>query len=197
VSYQDLEVFKNQLFAEMKDMSYRDRFETAIDGSSEILWSKGPSYSIIPFELEMSGVAPSVTTSKEPSAKKNAQKLYLCNGKVSSIEYFNAHGVVHEVETFFYSENRCVSVKTNNHGEDLWLKMSELEMGKTARAGRVDFDSEFWTFRYDWEESTVREITTFCSNSLPGVVIYPEYDDAKLKRLYFLNEGKPVDVFEG
>lgn len=70
MSYHDLEVFKNQLFAEIKAMSYRDRFETAIDGSSEILWSKGPCYSIIPFELEMSGVAPSVTTSKEPSAKK-------------------------------------------------------------------------------------------------------------------------------
>lgn len=197
MSYHDLEVLKNQLFAEMKNISYLDRFASANGGSSEILWSRGPSYSIIPFELEMSGVAPSITMSKEPSAKKNAQKLYLCEGKVLSVEYFNAHGVVHERETFFYSEHRCVSVKTNNHGEDLWLKMSELEMGKTVRAGRVDSDSEFWTFRYDWENGTVKEITTLCSNSLPGVVIYPEYDDARLSRLYFLNEGKPIDVFEG
>lgn len=194
MSDQNLEAFKNQLLAEMKNMSFHDHEASASDGVSEIFWSIGPSYSIVPLELEMCGLVPSRITAKEPSVKRNAQKIHCCGGQVVSIEYFNDYGIAHAEERFFYSESRYFSLKTNYHKEKLWLKMSELELGKTVRAGRVDHDLEFWTFQYEWSEDTVKEITSLCSNSLPGVVLYPEYMDSELTRLYFVKEGEQVDV---
>lgn len=194
MNYKNLEEFKDEAFAEMEKLSFDD---WSAPQAEEISWSKGPSYSLIPFELQMSDVSPAGIGLKEPSNKKNAQKIYRCEENVVRIDFFNARGVHHETEKFFYRGGRTISLKINNHGEKIWLKMSELENGKLSRAGRIDFDSEFWMYHYEWDGDIISEILSFCSNSAPGVVIYPGYDEKKqLVRLYFRNGDACVNVFE-
>lgn len=194
MNYKDLEEFKDEAFSEMEKLSFDHWSARQVD---EILWSKGPSYSLVPLELQLAGVSPAGVGQKEPSNKKNAQKIHLCEGTVMRVDYFNALGVHHETEKFFYGEKRTISLKINSHCEKIWLKISELENGKIRRAGRIDFDSEFWMYRYEWSGDIISEIVSFCSNSLPGVVIYPKYNDKKqLVGLYFKNGDASVNVFE-
>lgn len=193
-----LEEFKNRVIIEMEKLSFDDWSTPRAEVGQEILWSKGPSYSIVPFELQMSDINPARAELSEPKNKKNAQKIYLSDGNVIRIDYFNARGCHHETEKIFYRENCTLSLKMNNHGEKIWLKVSEFKDKKVVMAGRVDFDSEFWLYRYEWNGDVVSEIISFCSNSVPGIVIYPEYDEHKnVTSMYFRNGDARINVFVG
>ncbi|SEQ23817.1 hypothetical protein SAMN03159444_01291 [Pseudomonas sp. NFACC02] len=194
MNYKNLEGFKDEALAEMDELSFDD---WSAPQAAEILWSKGPSYSLVPFELQMSDVSPAGVGLKEPNDKKNAQKIYRCEGNVMRIDYFNARGVHHETEKYLYRGARAISLKINNHGEKIWLRMSELENGKVSMAGRIDFDSEFWMYHYKWDGDVISEIVSFCSDSVPGIVIYPEYNEKRqLVSLYFYKADTRVNVFE-
>jgi hypothetical protein len=192
-----LEDLKDEAIKMLADASFLSTFTTHDESIDRELWSKGAAYSIVPFELEMSGVTPSKMSQKVPVNKKNAHRHCYVGSRIDRIEVYNSKGEVHEVERFLHLENRVYAFSTNRHAENLWLKIAEYSSeGSVIRSCRVDNDSEFWSFAYDWDLRGLKEITSFSSNSVPGVKIYPEYNAGfELQGMYFLNAGSKVYVY--
>lgn len=191
----ELEDLKNEALEKMRDASLVSNF---LEGGTPIkeLWSKGPSISIVPYELEMAGVTPSQLSTKEPSSKKNVYRHLYNNNGLQKIEIYNAKGQVHEAEMYSYVGTRIYSLKTNRHAENIWIKIAELDQGNVMRACRVDFDSEFWTFGYQWRDGVLQEILSFSSNSVPGIRIYPEYSEGNgLAGMYFVKDDTKIYVY--
>lgn len=193
----NLKYFRDAISKKFEDHAFISCFTKARAEVTSVAWSKGPSESLIPYELEMSGVTPCKIAAKEPASKKNAHKHYYSNERLQKIEIHNSKGEVHEVDYFLYDGDLVYSFKQNRHGEQLWLKAVEIDREQPKRACRVDFDSEFWTFGYEWVDTRLQKILTFSSNSLPGVEIYPDYDDGeKPSALYFFNGEDRVYVYK-
>ncbi|MEB3900377.1 hypothetical protein ODI84_09315 [Pseudomonas putida] len=192
---EDLKRFKDEVVKKAEDVSFISTFETGCAEFSQIMWSKG-GISFIPYELEMSGVKPCRLTVKEPASKKNTNKYYYVGGQLKKVDIYNAKGEVHEFEYFIYDDGRVYSLKMNRHGEHLWLKVIDIEQGEVRKACRVDFDSEFWTLGYDWNEGRLQEIMTFSSNSLPGVKIYPVFEEGDLVGLFSLCGEDRIYVYD-
>ncbi|NWB90327.1 hypothetical protein [Pseudomonas agarici] len=191
----DLKDLKNELLQKIQDEDFLIGFMDELQ-PDQVLWASGPSFTIVPLELEMSGVKPAKTSSNEPKNKKNATKNYLLDSRVLKIEVYNANATLHEVELFRFSDDRVYSLRKNKYGEITWLKAIELVGGEVLRGCRVDADMEYWAYRYSWSTNKVREIVTLASNSLAGVIIKAEYDfDGAVDRLFFTAEGKDVDIY--
>lgn len=71
MSYSDLRSLKDEILAKLNDQDFCARFVGDVD-YDEVFYSKGPCFTIIPLELEMSGVTPSEIIQKEPSNKKKS-----------------------------------------------------------------------------------------------------------------------------
>jgi hypothetical protein len=101
-----------------------------------------------------------------------------------------------EVEFVKAFDGGLCSLRKNKYNEVIWLKIVELKNGRVLRACRVDGDLEYWAYRYNWEGDRVREIVSLASNSVAGTTIKVEYDDGStVVRLFFLNNGKEVDIY--
>lgn len=192
-----LKLLKDEALRKMEDTSFLSVFEKDYVECTRVLWSKGPAISIVPYELELTGVAPSKMVYKEPLSKKNIFKHYYGDDGVGKIEVYNSGGEVHEFEYFVYFDGRACSLKKNRHGENVWIKIVEIEGGVVVRACRVDFDAEFWSFGYAWHEGVLQEIITLSSNSVPGVHVFPEYGEGReLKGMYFMRGDVKVYLYE-
>ncbi|MCY1430913.1 hypothetical protein D9M71_468710 [compost metagenome] len=192
-----LECFKDEALKKMEDASFLSVFERDYVGCARVLWSRGPAISIVPYELEMAGVTPSKMNPKEPSSKKNACKHYYSGDGIGKVEVYNSRGELHEVECFVYFDGRVCALKKNRHGENLWLKIAEIENGRVTRACRVDLDAEFWSFEYSWCEGVLQKIVTLSSNSLPGVIVFPEYGEGReLEGMYFMRGDVKVYLYQ-
>jgi hypothetical protein len=195
MNYSDLVVLKDDALAKISDENFCAKFFDEF-APGEVFFSKGASYTIIPLELEMSGVAPSKGFDKEPASKKNLSKYFLHDGQVVKIEGYNSQGLLDEVEFVRFFDGRLCSLRKNKHNEVLWLKIVELKDGMVLRACRVDGDLDYWAYRYNWEGGRVREVVSLASNGVAGTVIKAEYDvDSTVVRLFFLNNGKEVDIY--
>jgi len=195
MNYSDLLVLKDEALTKISDETFCAKF---VDDAAygEIFFSKGPCYTIIPLELEMAGVTPSRILDKEPASKKNVSKYFLCDGQVVKIESYNSQGLLDEFEFFKSFEGVLFSLRKNKHNEILWLKIAELKEGKVLRACRVDGDMEYWAYRYNWEGDRVKEVVSLASNGVAGTVIKARYDiDSTVSRLFFLSDGKEVDIY--
>ncbi|WDY60292.1 hypothetical protein [Pseudomonas sp. PSKL.D1] len=196
MTIESLERFKEEITGKLRDSSFTSTFLACETDFTSIAWSKGPAFNLIPFELEMSGVAPCKLTSKEPLAKKYVHKHCYHEGRLFKVDIYDAKGQVYEWEYYIYGEGRVYSLKINRHNEIGWLKAVDLQEGQVVRACRVDFDSEFWTFGYEWDNGRLQEILTLSSNSLPGVKLYPSFvSDNVIESLYFLRGDQKVLVY--
>jgi hypothetical protein len=194
MNYSDLVVLKDDALAKVSDEDFCAKFFDEF-APGEVFFSKGASYTIIPLELEMAGVAPSKAFDKEPISKKNLSRYFVRDGQVVKIESYNSQGLLDEVEFVRFFDGRLCSLRKNKHNEVLWLKVVELKDGRVLRACRVDGDLEYWAYRYNWEGDRVSEIVSLASNSVAGTVIKAEYVESAVVRLFFLNNGKEVDVY--
>ncbi|MGF6110219.1 hypothetical protein [Pseudomonas frederiksbergensis] len=195
MSYSDLQSLKDEVLAKLNDQDFCARFVEDVD-YDEVFYSKGPCFTIIPLELEMSGVTPSEITQKEPSNKKNLSKHYVENGVVVKVESYGSKGLLDEIEIVKVLEDRLFSLRKNKYNEVLWLKAADLQAGKVLRGCRVDGDLEYWAYRYNWQDDKVREAVSFASNGVAGTEIKVEYGvGSSVSRLFFLANGKEVDVY--
>jgi len=76
------------------------------------------------------------------------------------------------------------------------LKAVEYLKENVSKACRVGFESDFWTFGYEWAGSFLEKILTYSSNSLPGVVIYPAYKKDEVVELYFIRNNEKFAVYK-
>jgi len=193
---ENLKHLKDEVFERFEDTHFMAAFEPDCDECSKVMWSKGVGISFIPYELEMSGVKPSKMVAKEPANKKNINRYYYFGARLKRVEIFNAKGEVHAFESFIYEGDRVYSLKVNRHGERLWLKVIHIEQGEVLRACRVDSDSEYWAFGYDWSEGCLERILTYSSNSLPGVKIYPVFDEGELVSLCSIFGEQRIVIYD-
>jgi hypothetical protein len=194
MNYSDLVVFKDDALAKISDENFCAKFFEEF-APEEVFFSKGASYTIIPLELEMAGVAPSKAFDKEPASKKNLSRYFVRDGQVVKIESYNSQGLLDEVEFVRFFDGGLCSLRKNKYNEVLWLKIVELKDGRVLRACRVDGDLEYWAYRYNWEGDRVSEVVSLASNGVAGTVIKAEYVGSTVVRLFFLNNGKEVDVY--
>lgn len=193
---EDLKRFKDEVVKKAEYASFVLASDTNCAKASSVKWSKGGGISFIPYELEMSGIKPSRLSAKEPVSKKNINKYYYVEGQLNKVDVYNAKGEIHGFEYFFYDDRRAYSLKMNRHGERLWLKVIDIEQGEVRKACRIDFDSEFWTLGYEWSEGRLQEILTFSSNSLPGIKIYPVFEENNLVGLFTLRGEERIYVYD-
>lgn len=195
MSYSDLQSLKDEVLAKLNDQDFCARFIDDVD-YDEVFYSKGPCFTIIPLELEMSGVTPSEIIQKEPSNKKNLSKHYVRNGVVVKVESYGSKGLLDEIEIVKVLEDRLFSLRKSKYSEVLWLKAADLQAEKVLRGCRVDGDLEYWAYRYNWQDDKIREAISFASNGVAGTEIKVEYGvGSSVSRLFFLANGKEVDVY--
>lgn len=191
----DLLALKDEALSKISDENFcAIFFDDSIRG--EVFYSKGPHWTIIPLELEMAGVKPSVIIAKEPVNKKNVSRYYFYGGQLVRIESYNSQGLLEEFEVLRSIDGRLFSLRKNKHNEILWLKIAELNSGKVVRACRVDGDMEYWAYRYSWEGERVEEVISLASNGVAGTVIKVEYDvGLTVARLYFVSGVNEVNIY--
>lgn len=61
-----VEILKSKLDMDLSESAAVQRIT-----SEEVKWSRGPSFSILPYGLELAGVTPSPILNSEPKNKKN------------------------------------------------------------------------------------------------------------------------------
>lgn len=195
MSVSDLESLKDEAVAMLNDNDVLRFFEND-SGYDHIFFSKGPCFTLLPLELEMSGVTPSKVTDKEPVSKKNLSKHYVRNGAVVKVDSYDSDGVLDETEIVNQVDDRLISLRRNKDDEILSLKVVELGGGKVVRGCRVDGDSEYWAYRYEWKDSLIDAIVSFASNSVAGTVIQVKYNSlSQVSRLFFVVNGKEVNIY--
>ncbi|WP_263265159.1 hypothetical protein [Pseudomonas sp. RIT-PI-S] len=188
--------FKEKAFKDIKNSRLLEGFKHDV-AFDQVLWFNGSPQSIVPFELELSGVEPLAPMKKEPSQKKNKTKCFSLNGNPVKMESYGAQGDLVWIELFSYTEELVRSVKVNVHNEIVWLKYASREGGVVSKACRVDVDGDFWVFSYNWVSNKVESIISFASNGLLGVSIFTEYNtDSELARLYFLNGESHTEIYK-
>lgn len=195
MSISELESLKDEVVAMLNDISACNYFESD-PVHDRIFFSKGPCFTILPLELEMSGVTPSKIIDKEPANKKNLFKHYVSDGAVVKIESCDSRGFLDESEIVKKVDDRFISLRKNKHDEVLSLKVVDLDCGKVVRGCRVDSDFEYWAYRYEWKDNLIDTIVSFASNSVAGTVIQTEFNSLnQVSRLFFVANGKEVNIY--
>lgn len=195
MSTSELESLKNEVVAMLNDISVCNSFESN-PVHDRIFFSKGPCFTILPLELEMSGVTPSKIIDKEPANKKNLFKHYVSDGAVVNIESYDSGGFLDEAEIINKIDDRFISLRKNKHDEVLSLKVVDIDCGKVVRGCRVDGDFEYWAYHYEWKDNLIDTIVSFASNSVAGTVIQAEFNSLnKVSRLFFVANGKEVNIY--
>ncbi|MDU8600056.1 hypothetical protein CCL14_26170 [Pseudomonas syringae] len=195
MSHEDLIAFKNLTLEKLENDDFRKAFLFNTNLDYKVSWSKGPACSIIPLDLEMSGVKPVEFLAQEPKNKKNVYKHYFLDTTLIRIESFDRAGLLSEIETASTDGGIKYSLRKDNFGEVNWLKAVEFEEGLPIRACRIDSDSEFWSYRYKWENMKIVEITTFSSNSTPGIKLSVSYSGEAVNSIFFDNKGSKIFIY--
>ncbi|KPX39697.1 hypothetical protein RA263_27320 [Pseudomonas syringae pv. tagetis] len=195
MSHDDLIAFKNLTLEHLENNDFQKAFSFNTNLDYKVSWSKGPACSIIPLDLEMSGVKPAEFLAHEPKNKKNVYKNYFLGNTLIRVESFDRMGLLSEIESTKTDSGIRYSIRKNNFGEVNWLKAVEFEKGLPIRACRIDSDSEFWSYRYKWENMKIVEITTFSSNSIPGIRLFVDYSGDAVNSIFFDNKGSKIVIY--
>ncbi|MBH2079844.1 MAG: hypothetical protein I8H93_27950 [Pseudomonadales bacterium] len=191
----ELESLKDEVVAMLNDINVCNYFEND-PVHDRVFFSKGPCFTILPLELEMSGVTPSKIIDKEPANKKNLFKHYVSDGAVVKIESYDSGGFLDETELVNRIGDRFISLRKNKHDEVLSLKVVDLDCEKVVRGCRVDGDFEYWAYRYEWKGNLIDTIVSFASNSVAGTVIQAEFSSLnQVSKLFFVANGKEVNIY--
>ncbi|WP_416421569.1 hypothetical protein RAM80_16515 [Pseudomonas sp. App30] len=163
----------------------------------EEFWSKGPSYVLLPFGLELTGYPPAKRLAKRPKGDRNLHHYKVSNGDVVGVVSLNESGDVVDQEVFFQQAERRISVRFDN--DNLPVSSTELHMveGAVKSAMRVDIDGDYWAYNYFYEGGKVVKLQANASNSPPDVEIYVEYKGENTSGLYFLKDSRKVYLYEG
>lgn len=186
-----LKILKSKLEADLSegaDMQYI--------ASEEIKWSKGPSFSVLPYGLELSGVTPSPILSSEPKSKKNCFKFYSaeqCGFYKSDV--YGVNSTVIETEIYQVEGQSTYSVRFDDDGEAIRASGVVFEGGVPNISCCLDEDGEYWCYEYRCEEGRVVSMITYASNSVPGTEIFVERDGENVTGLYFRNKDSKVYVY--
>lgn len=183
--------------AKIQDLSFVEAFDENVK-SDKVFWSKGPSVSIIPLGLQLSGITPAKFLNKEPSSKKNVYKNYFFDDELVGVDIYNSYGELHEREVVKRESEVVFSIrKSIKYEEVFWLETVVLKDDKVIEACRIDSDMEYWAYSYDWQGSKITSLISLASNSAPNTLIKVDYGaDESLVRLFFTVDGRDVDIYK-
>ncbi len=164
--------------------------------SEDVKWSKGPSFSILPYGLELAGVTPSPILDNEPKSKKNCFKFY-CNdiGRFYKSDIYGVSSTIIETEIYQVEGQFRYSVRFDVDGEAIRASGVVLENGTPYISCRLEDDGEYWCYEYKYEGLQVASMIVYATNSVPGTEIFVERDGETLIGLYFFNKDSKSYVY--
>ncbi|MEE3915416.1 hypothetical protein V2I80_20620 [Pseudomonas viridiflava] len=194
---QDLKKLIEDAVVKIQDVGFIETFNEKLEGN-KIIWTKGPCFSIIPLELQLSGLTPAKPLNGEPKNKKNVCKNYFSDDELVGVDIYNSHGELHEREIVKRGTDKVFSVrKSIKYQEIFWLEVVVLQGNKVVEACRVDSDMEHWAYSYDWQGSKIISLISLASNSVPDTLIKADYGpDESLVRLFFTVDGHEVNIYK-
>lgn len=190
--------FKNllKLLKSKLDADFSESVGMQCIASEEIKWSKGPSFSILPYGLELSGVTPSPILSSEPKNKKNCFKFYCSKqGGFHRSDIYGVSSTVIETEIYQLEGQSTYSVRFDDDGEAIRASGVIFEGGVPNISCRLDEDGEYWCYEYRCEAGRVVSMITYASNSVPGTEIFVEREGENVIGLYFRNKDSKIYVY--
>ncbi|MQG94609.1 hypothetical protein [Pseudomonas sp. MN1F] len=164
--------------------------------NEDVKWSKGPSFSILPYGLELAGVTPSPILGNEPKSKKNCFKFY-CNeaGEIYRSDIYGVSSTIIETEICQVEGQLRSSVRFDDDGKAVRASGVVFESGKPYISCRLEDDGEYWCYEYKCEGQQVASMIVYASNSVPGTEIFVERDGEVLIGLYFSSKESKIYVY--
>lgn len=162
----------------------------------DVKWSKGPSYSILPYGLELAGVTPSRILGNEPKSKKNCFKFY-CDevGEVYRSDIYGVSSTIIETEVYQVEGQFRSSVRFDDDGVAVRASGVVYENGTPYISCRLEDDGEYWCYEYKHEGQQVVSMIVYATNSVPGTEIFVERDGDVLVGLYFFDKDSKIYVY--
>ncbi|MEN5302537.1 hypothetical protein [Pseudomonas sp. TWI628] len=159
-------------------------------------WSKGPSFSILPYGLELAGVTPSPILENEPKSKKNCFKFY-CNeaGEFYRSDIYGVSSTIIETEICQVEGQLRSSVRFDDDGKAVRASGVVFENGKPYISCHLEDDGEYWCYEYKCKGQQVASMIVYASNSVPGTEIFVERDGEVLIGLYFSSKESKIYVY--
>ncbi|MFJ4384681.1 hypothetical protein ACIP02_10065 [Pseudomonas sp. NPDC089408] len=163
--------------------------------SENVKWSKGPSFSILPYGLELAGVTPSPILGNEPKSKKNCFKFY-CNeaGEFYKSDIYGVSSTIIETEIYQIEGQFRSLVRFDDDGEAVRASGVVFENGTPYISCRLEDDGECWCYEYKYEGQQVVSMIVYATNSAPGAEIFVEREGDVLIGLYFFNKDSKIYV---
>lgn len=94
------------LFQKNKNNVASIRSEALIESVDKILWSKSPSYSLAPFEIECNGYKLGKTFSVEPDQKAGIIEYGFNNNKIAYIYNYGPKGTPNSIKYFLWDKQK-------------------------------------------------------------------------------------------
>lgn len=163
----------------------------------EVKWSKGPSFSIMPYGLELAGVTPAPLLDSEPKSKKNCFKFYCSEaGEFYKSDIYGVSSTIVETEIYQAEDQWAYSVRFDDDGEAIRASAVMLEDGAPFLSCRLEEDGEYWCYEYRYEAGRIVSMVSYASNGVPGTEIFLERNGESLIGLYFFNKESRVYVYK-
>lgn len=188
----------NQLKNELEDHEFlENKIASCSFNSNVVSWSKSRAYSLIPFYSELTGYKTDKMLTKEQKNKNNSY-CYFRRPEIDRVVSYNSRGVIEAEEYIISSVNHKIGIMKDFRGDFRALTQLFFDSkGRYLECYSVTDDDEYFGYHYIYNENNVSEIISVASNGLkPYVTLYLEYmDDGNLRRIYFKNDMKLVDVY--
>lgn len=163
----------------------------------EVKWAKGPSFSIMPYGLELAGVTPCPLLDSEPKSKKNCFKFYCSEeGELYRSDIYGVSSTIIETEIYQTEDQLTYSVRFDDDGEAIRASGVMLEDGVPCISCRLEDDGEYWCYEYRYEAGRIVSMASYSSNGVPGTEIFLERNGENLIGLYFFNKESRVYVYK-
>lgn len=165
--------------------------------SEEVKWSRGPSFSILPYGLELAGVTPSPILNSEPKNKKNCFKFY-CSESYGFYrsDIYGVNATVIETEIYQMEGQSTYSIRFDDDGEAIRASGVVFENGVPNISCRLENDGEYWCYEYRCEAARITSMIVYASNSAPSTEIFIERNGENVVGLYFCSKDSKVYIYK-
>ncbi|MBA6099773.1 hypothetical protein H4C80_21990 [Pseudomonas juntendi] len=187
-----LEILKSKL---NMDLSESTGVQCII--SEDVKWSRGPSFSIMPYGLELGGVTPSPILNSEPKNKKNCFKFY-CSERYGFYrsDIYGVNSTVIETEIHQVEGQSTYSIRFDDDGNAIRAFGVIFENGVPNISCRLEDDGEYWCYEYRYEAARITSMIVYASNSAPGTEIFIERNGENVVGLYFYSKDSEVYIYK-
>lgn len=187
-----LEVLKSKLDMDLSESAGVQRII-----SEDVKWSRGPSFSILPYGLELGGVTPSPILNAEPKNKKNCFKFY-CSERYGFYrsDIYGVDSTVIETEICQVEGQSTYSIRFDDDGNAIRASGVIFENGVPNISCRVEDDGEYWCYEYRYEAARITSMIVYASNSAPGTEIFIERNGENVVGLYFCSKDSKIYIYK-